>query len=42
MQRGSCAVVMRVIPAKIPDFDALNLPAELKKMSDPCATESSW
>jgi twitching motility protein PilT len=34
MQRGSCAVVMRVIPGKIPDFDALNLPAELKKIVD--------
>jgi twitching motility protein PilT len=34
MQRGSCAVVMRVIPGKIPDFDALNLPAELKKIID--------
>src|ERR1700692_4993878 len=31
MQRGSCAVVMRVIPSVIPDFDALNLPEELKK-----------
>jgi twitching motility protein PilT len=34
MQRGSCAVVMRVIPVEIPDFDALNLPAELKKIVD--------
>ena len=33
MQRGSCAVVMRVIPGKIPDFAALNLPAELKEIS---------
>ena len=32
MQRGSCAVVMRVIPSVIPDFDALNLPEELKKV----------
>jgi twitching motility protein PilT len=32
MQRGSCAVVMRVIPGVIPDFDTLNLPAELKKI----------
>ena len=32
MQRGSCAIVMRVIPAKVPDFEALNLPAELKKI----------
>ena len=29
MQRGSCAVVMRVIPATVPDFATLNLPAEL-------------
>jgi len=29
MQRGSCAIVMRVIPATVPDFAALNLPAEL-------------
>jgi twitching motility protein PilT len=34
MQRGSCAIVMRVIPGKIPDFDTLNLPAELKKIVD--------
>jgi twitching motility protein PilT len=32
MQRGSCAVVMRVIPGRIPDFDSLSLPAELKKI----------
>ena len=32
MQRGSCAVVMRVIPGKIPDFDSLHLPEELKKI----------
>lgn len=32
MQRGSCAVVMRVIPGKVPDFESLNLPAELKKI----------
>jgi len=32
MQRGSCAIVMRVIPDKIPDFDTLNLPVELKKI----------
>src|SRR3989441_10329020 len=29
-QRGSCAVVMRVIPDKIPGFQELNLPAVLK------------
>jgi twitching motility protein PilT len=32
MQRGSCAIVMRVIPSVIPDFDALFLPEELKKV----------
>jgi twitching motility protein PilT len=30
MQRGSCAIVMRVIPSSVPDFDSLNLPLELK------------
>lgn len=29
-QRGSCAIVMRVIPDKIPSFEELNLPAALK------------
>ena len=33
MQRGSCAIVMRVIPGNIPDFNALSLPAELKAVS---------
>jgi len=28
-QRGSCAIVMRVIPSSVPDFTALNLPAQL-------------
>jgi twitching motility protein PilT len=32
MQRGCCAVVMRVIPTKIPDFKALGLPEELKEV----------
>ena len=32
MQRRSCAIVMRVIPGTVPDFDALNLPVELKKI----------
>jgi twitching motility protein PilT len=32
MQRGTCAVVMRVIPGKVPDFAVLNLPAELGKI----------
>src|SRR5262252_9925094 len=29
IQRGSCAVVMRVIPTAIPEFEALHLPAHL-------------
>jgi twitching motility protein PilT len=32
MQRGTCAIVMRVIPGKVPDFESLNLPAELAKI----------
>src|SRR5271170_6785839 len=32
MQRGTCAVVMRVIPGKVPDFESLNLPEELAKV----------
>jgi twitching motility protein PilT len=32
MQRGTCAVVMRVIPGKVPDFASLNLPEELSKI----------
>jgi len=32
MQRGTCAVVMRVIPSKVPDFESLNLPIELGKI----------
>jgi twitching motility protein PilT len=32
MQRGTCAVVMRVIPGKVPDFETLNLPSELNKI----------
>ncbi|HXM11103.1 MAG TPA: PilT/PilU family type 4a pilus ATPase [Terriglobales bacterium] len=32
MQRGTCAVVMRVIPAQVPDLESLNLPAELSKI----------
>src|SRR3981189_472697 len=31
-QRGSCAVVMRVIPDKIPGFEELNLPEVLKEV----------
>ncbi len=32
MQRGTCAVVMRVIPSSVPSFESLNLPAELAKI----------
>src|SRR5580704_8626676 len=32
MQRGTCAVVMRVIPGKVPDFESLNLPSEFSKI----------
>ncbi|MGA8539502.1 MAG: PilT/PilU family type 4a pilus ATPase [Terriglobales bacterium] len=32
MQRGSYAIVMRVIPSNIPDFATLNLPDELGKI----------
>jgi twitching motility protein PilT len=28
-QRGSCAIVMRVIPSSVPDFKILNLPSQL-------------
>jgi len=31
-QRGSCAIVMRVVPDKIPGFDELHLPAVLKEV----------
>ncbi len=33
-QRGSCAIVMRVIPNKIPDLAALNLPAHLAETAE--------
>jgi twitching motility protein PilT len=33
MQRGTCAVVMRVIPSKVPSFEDLNLPEELKNVA---------
>jgi twitching motility protein PilT len=33
MQRGSCAIVMRVIPSVIPDFEALHLPDELRQIT---------
>jgi len=32
MQRGSCVIVMRVIPGKIPGFEELSLPAELRNI----------
>jgi len=33
IQRGSCAVVMRVIPTAIPDFSALRLPEQLSDVT---------
>jgi twitching motility protein PilT len=33
IQRGSCAVVMRVIPTAIPDFSALRLPEQLSEVA---------
>jgi len=33
IQRGSCAVVMRVIPTEIPGFQALGLPEHLREIS---------
>jgi twitching motility protein PilT len=33
-QRGSCGIVMRVIPTDIPDFKTLGLPAELNEAAD--------
>jgi twitching motility protein PilT len=33
IQRGSCAVVMRVIPTAIPDFKGLGLPDNLREIS---------
>lgn len=32
MQRGSCVIVMRIIPGKIPSFAELDLPAELQNI----------
>ena len=34
IQRGSCAIVMRVIPTAIPDFKSLNLPSQLREISN--------
>lgn len=33
-QRGSCAIVMRVIPSSVPDFQTLRLPEQLKEAAD--------
>jgi twitching motility protein PilT len=33
IQRGSCAIVMRVIPTAIPDFASLRLPAQLAEVA---------
>jgi twitching motility protein PilT len=33
IQRGSCAVVMRVIPTQIPEFTSLNLPEQLREIA---------
>jgi len=33
IQRGSCAVVIRVIPTSIPDFASLRLPAQLSEVA---------
>ncbi|MFZ0819481.1 MAG: PilT/PilU family type 4a pilus ATPase [Candidatus Acidiferrales bacterium] len=33
-QRGSCAIVMRVIPTRVPTFAGLNLPPQLLEMTD--------
>ncbi|PYV76037.1 MAG: twitching motility protein [Acidobacteria bacterium] len=33
MQRGSCAIVIRVIPSRVPGFAELNLPAELQQIA---------
>jgi len=34
IQRGSCAVVMRVIPTRLPDLAALGLPAQLAEVAN--------
>ena len=34
MQRGTCAIVMRVIPTTIPDFKTFNLPPQLAAICD--------
>jgi twitching motility protein PilT len=32
-QRGTCAIVMRVIPSKVPDFAELNLPPQMQELT---------
>lgn len=34
MQRGTCAIVMRVIPTGIPTFEKLQLPNQLRELAD--------
>jgi twitching motility protein PilT len=34
IQRGSCAVIMRVIPSTIPDLEALHLPIQLRAIAN--------
>ncbi|MGB6471324.1 MAG: PilT/PilU family type 4a pilus ATPase [Candidatus Acidiferrales bacterium] len=33
-QRGTCAIVMRVIPSSVPDFKSLKLPPQLEQAAD--------
>ncbi|MGA9144238.1 MAG: PilT/PilU family type 4a pilus ATPase, partial [Candidatus Acidiferrales bacterium] len=33
-QRGTCAIVMRVIPSSIPDFKSLNLPEQISEAAE--------
>jgi len=33
-QRGSCAIIMRVIPSSVPDFQKLNLPLQLAEAAE--------
>jgi twitching motility protein PilT len=33
-QRGTCGIVMRVIPTEVPDFKSLNLPPELNEAAE--------
>ena len=34
MQRGTHAIVMRVVPARVPSFEELNLPAQLRNIAE--------